>query len=58
MEVTNELRAFGPAADPLVAPAVLAKEAEVVLEPGALMWFRGIRSSSSLAGSWIRALIS
>lgn len=58
MEVTNELRAFGPAVEPLVAPVVLGKEAEAVLEPGALMWFRGIRSSSSLAGSWIRAFIS
>lgn len=37
MEVTNELRAFGPVAEPLVAPVVLEKEAEVVLEPGALM---------------------
>lgn len=58
MEVTNELRAFGPVAEPLVAPVGLGKDAEVVLEPGALMWFRGIRSSSSLAGSWMRALIN
>lgn len=57
LEVTNELRAFEPAAEPL-ADAVLAKEADAALEPGALMWFRGIRSSSSLAGSWIRALIN
>lgn len=33
---TNELRAFGPVVEPLVAPVVLGK-AEVVLEPGALM---------------------
>lgn len=37
MEVTNELRALGPVAEPLVAPVVLGKDAEVVLEPGALM---------------------
>lgn len=37
MGVTNELRAFGPVVEPLVAPVVLGKEAEVVLEPGALM---------------------
>lgn len=58
VEVTSELRAFGPVAEPLVAPVVLGNEADVVFEPGTLMWFRGIRSSSSLAGSWIRALIS
>lgn len=50
VEVTSELRALGA--------VVLGKEAEAALEPGALMWLRGIRSSSSLAGSWIRALIS
>lgn len=37
VEVTNVLRAFGPVVEPLVAPVVLGKEAEVVLEPGALM---------------------
>lgn len=37
MEVTNALRALGPVVEPLVVPVVLGKEAEVVLEPGALM---------------------
>lgn len=37
MGVTNELRAFGPVVDPLEAPAELEKDAEVVLDPGALM---------------------
>lgn len=37
MEVTSELRALGPVVELLVAPVVLGKEAEVVLEPGALM---------------------
>lgn len=37
MGVTNELRAFGPVVEPLVAPVVLWKEADAVFEPGALM---------------------
>ncbi|TNN30187.1 hypothetical protein EYF80_059662 [Liparis tanakae] len=57
-DATSELSALGPAADPTPAVAPLEKEAAAALEPGARMWFRGIRSSSSLAGSWIRALIS
>lgn len=36
-EATNELRDFGPVAEPLVVPVVLGKEAEAALEPGALM---------------------
>lgn len=35
--MTNELRALGPVVEPLVAPVVLGKEADVVFEPGALM---------------------
>lgn len=58
VDVTNELKAFVLVVEPLVVPAVEEKDAGAALEPGALMWFRGIRSSSSLAGSWIRALIS
>lgn len=37
MEVTNELKAFGPTLEPLVAPVVLGKDAEAAFEPGALM---------------------
>lgn len=37
MGVTNEFSALDPVVDPLVEPVVLGKEAEVVLEPGALM---------------------
>lgn len=37
MGVTNEFNALGPVAGALVGPVVLVKEAEVVLEPGALM---------------------
>lgn len=37
MGVTNEFNALGPVDDALVEPVVLVKEAEVVLEPGALM---------------------
>lgn len=49
---------MAPAEEPPATPAVLEKGAELALEPGARMWFLGIRSSSSLAGSWIRALMS
>lgn len=36
-DVTNELSAFGPVAEPLVAPVAFGKEAEDILDPGALM---------------------
>lgn len=43
----------------LVAVAVVCVEpTRVLVPPGWRMWLRGIRSSSSLAGSWISALIS
>lgn len=45
-------------ARPLEPAAVVLVEPILVLVPGVRMWFLGIRSSSSLAGSWIRALIS
>lgn len=37
MGVTNEFNALGPVDEALAEPVVLVKEAEVVLEPGALM---------------------
>ena len=37
MEATSELRALGPVVEPLEIPVELGKEADVVLEPGALM---------------------
>lgn len=37
MGVTNEFNALGPVDEALVDPVVLVKEAEAVLEPGALM---------------------
>lgn len=37
MGVTNEFNALGPVDEAFVDPVVLVKEAEVVLEPGALM---------------------
>lgn len=37
MGVTNEFNAFGPVDEALVDPVVLVKEAELALEPGALM---------------------
>ena len=42
----------------LEAVEVAWVEPILVLVPGGRMWLRGIRSSSSLAGSWIKALIS